>query len=546
MPDLFQFQPATLAQGQAPPAPQQQAVPALPGLDPNDPQTAMLLAAARGQAAPKVDPFALVGTPLAARPQAPAPAAPQEGFRPVMAGPARPAGPSPGMKLLDTLDASDKRVQEALGGVRDANAESSAAAGDVGWGAQAANQEAIDRMGELQTVQQEHMSRAIDSVRQTRTEIDDELKNLPAIDPNRWFASKNTAGQLTSAIAVALGAAAQGISKGAVPNSALQIVQSAIDRDVEAQKANVTTKLSALQKKHEFMRDDWARATWQSDQMDRLKVEGLEKARLRLAGYTAQAQSANDKAKLAGLDAQIVGEVEKLTQGMATRRYQMQQAQATGGGGSSEAAMQQRYQKYAEGQLNKGETPIPWSQYRSTMMGNPQAQAPKPGAGSDPLSALAPKDRERGYLLPDGTVALAPTKEAAQQARELVNAHGAVKAGIAQAKELRAKHGGGFTGLPLVGDRADAQAAEQINKDLSVPLARLQGVEGAVGEAEADRARTRIGGDITKYGSSVDKALANADKWADEQFAAKIKQFGGRAAAAPAALPFGATPGIKR
>jgi hypothetical protein len=67
-------------------------------------------------------------------------------------------------------------------------------------------------------------------------EIDEALVNR-RIDPQRAFS--NTASKLMSVIGIALGAFAQAYSRGRIPNTALAIIDKAIERDIEAQKSEI-------------------------------------------------------------------------------------------------------------------------------------------------------------------------------------------------------------------------------------------------------------------------------------------------------------------
>lgn len=68
------------------------------------------------------------------------------------------------------------------------------------------------------------------------------------IEPNRAF--KNTWQSVGAAIAVAMGAFAQGLSGGKVPNTALQIINDAVRRDIEAQKTEFEKQRGLLTTKN--------------------------------------------------------------------------------------------------------------------------------------------------------------------------------------------------------------------------------------------------------------------------------------------------------
>lgn len=96
--------------------------------------------------------------------------------------------------------------------------------------------------------------RALESMQKiNRAKLDDydkgtaELEedyNNSKIDPNRAFSS--TGSKVAAAIAIALGSFAQGMSRGQMPNSALQIIEGAIKRDVDAQKTEMQKNRDVL------------------------------------------------------------------------------------------------------------------------------------------------------------------------------------------------------------------------------------------------------------------------------------------------------------
>lgn len=67
------------------------------------------------------------------------------------------------------------------------------------------------------------------------------------VDPNQFWENKSLAGKVTAALAVGLGA--YGAAMTGTPNFALNIITDAINRDVDAQKANIALKEKGLQAK---------------------------------------------------------------------------------------------------------------------------------------------------------------------------------------------------------------------------------------------------------------------------------------------------------
>jgi hypothetical protein len=97
-------------------------------------------------------------------------------------------------------------------------------------------QKAIDDTADFETKRQTLVNAqrtAAEGVQQQIDTITSEIMNYE-IDPNRAF--KSTWQVVGAAIAAAAGAYAQGLSRNTVPNTALAIINKAIDRDIQAQK----------------------------------------------------------------------------------------------------------------------------------------------------------------------------------------------------------------------------------------------------------------------------------------------------------------------
>jgi hypothetical protein len=65
------------------------------------------------------------------------------------------------------------------------------------------------------------------------------------VDPNKYWAEKSTGAKIGVAIAMAMGAVGQALSRGN-KNYALDVIDNAIDRDIAAQKANIAAKGDAV------------------------------------------------------------------------------------------------------------------------------------------------------------------------------------------------------------------------------------------------------------------------------------------------------------
>lgn len=76
--------------------------------------------------------------------------------------------------------------------------------------------------------------------------VDKQQDVLSEIDPNRFWANKSTGSKIVGALAIALGEVGRSLT-GGQSNSALSIINDAIDRDINAQKVNNEQKLALKQ-----------------------------------------------------------------------------------------------------------------------------------------------------------------------------------------------------------------------------------------------------------------------------------------------------------
>jgi hypothetical protein len=73
------------------------------------------------------------------------------------------------------------------------------------------------------------------------------------VDPNRMYGNLSTGNKIASSVALFLGAFGAGASGG--PNLAMDVLNKAIDRDIDAQKANIDTKKNAIDLKRGAYQD---------------------------------------------------------------------------------------------------------------------------------------------------------------------------------------------------------------------------------------------------------------------------------------------------
>ena len=155
-----------------------------------------------------------------------------------------------------TVSASqfDRLINQAQGGLFRAREATKAAAGvdyqrqaDEMARAQGEAREKYEREMREYEALQERQQQALDVAENEMRMAEQELKD-GTIDPNRAYGG--VGGRVAAAFATAIGAFAQGISGGKIPNTALQIINSAIDRDIFAQKEEMRKRKDVLMNKN--------------------------------------------------------------------------------------------------------------------------------------------------------------------------------------------------------------------------------------------------------------------------------------------------------
>jgi hypothetical protein len=116
---------------------------------------------------------------------------------------------------------------------------------------------ALEHFQQQQKANDERRTKFADEMKQSESRINDELAKVQAagVDPNKYFMDQSTGSKILGAIAVGLGALGAGPlgpngSRG--PNVALQIMNDAITRDIDAQKMNMQKNLEVMGKRIGF------------------------------------------------------------------------------------------------------------------------------------------------------------------------------------------------------------------------------------------------------------------------------------------------------
>ena len=126
------------------------------------------------------------------------------------------------------------------------------------------------------------------------------MRDNPKLDPNRLYSNMDTGSKITSAIALMLGGIAQGMHGG--ENPAMQVMNNAIQRDVQAQMQDRSDKMNLFKMNQENLHDNMQAALATQSQLYTIAKFKLEAAQGQVT--SAQAQAGLQMSKL-GIDQQI-------------------------------------------------------------------------------------------------------------------------------------------------------------------------------------------------------------------------------------------------
>jgi hypothetical protein len=185
-----------------------------------------------------------------------------------------------------------QRAEQAIGAI---GQERMAMEADLSERAMKAQEEAVSRIEQDEATFAEQRREMEAELVGRRKEMDGLRTEIAAtkIDPQNYFASQPTWAKVLSLISVGIGGFASGWSGGRLQNTALQQLDAAIDRDIEAQKANLATKRGALAESQSLY--GMARQKLGDDQQAFLfaKSRQLEKASDAAARLAAEGRTEN-------------------------------------------------------------------------------------------------------------------------------------------------------------------------------------------------------------------------------------------------------------
>ena len=165
------------------------------------------------------------------------------------------------------------------------------------------------------------------------------------IDPDRWWGDKSTGGKITSAIGILLGGIAQGLNGR--ENVALKMIDKAIDRDIDAQKAGLSRDVQAASIQEGIVAQTRQLYADEAVADAAAKTLQLQAADQQMAALQAQAKVPSDQEAIGrvrvGVQQQIGALQQQMGQSLRTTVGTSTQVKAVGGskGLTREQALEQ-------------------------------------------------------------------------------------------------------------------------------------------------------------------------------------------------------------
>jgi hypothetical protein len=246
--------------------------------------------------------------------------------------------------------------QQGLG-IQDQQAQAQAAI-------QAQRQKSLEIMQAEDQERRASAQRAMAGAQQKYSEASDNLAKTE-VDPDRWWNEKSTGTKVLLAISAALGAFGSGLT--GAPNMAAQMIQSAIDRDMEAQKAGIANREKGLEAQQGLMAR--MREFYQTDDDAANAAKAFVLQRTAMQVEQLGSEAASDEARLQSqkLSAALLDQGKQLELGLqltaAQRAEQEQQARLQAQAGAAQAQAQRQRQAelldYAEWDDKARERAVP-------------------------------------------------------------------------------------------------------------------------------------------------------------------------------------------
>lgn len=408
----------------------------------------------------------------AAPPEAAETSAPAEATAPASAAPAQPTQPKPAQPAAVPVSSDLRAIDAAT--KQEADAEQKRQ--EIERNRQMAAAQLQDASLQRQAQIQKDYEAKYQAVSAKQDALANDIAN-GKIDGNRWWDSRDTGQKVSATIGMILGGIGAGMTGG--PNQALEIIQNAIGRDMEAQKANLGKKQNLL------------------------------------SMYVQQGHDVQDAMKLAA--AHEIAAVEGQLRASASRYAALETAPTAQ---SIAAQLQTKRVQMRQEVISKGyenatkQADLEIKRIQLAMAGNLPAQA----AVQNQLKMMAATgrpippeyepilDRELVVHTPEG-IRLAKDKEVRKEIDQVQQAAGELKSAISDARRFRQSNKGG-----TYAGGAVAQQARDIHARLLMALAQVHDIKGLrPNVVEQFEKQLRDAGGTFLSGTTDDKVFQSLD-----------------------------------
>lgn len=285
------------------------------------------------------------------------------------------------------------------------------------------------------------------------------------VNPDHFWETRSTGQKVSAAIGLILGGIGAGLTKG--PNYAMDVINKAIDRDMEAQKLGLQTKQNGLRMYMEQTRDlGAAQHALRADYYTAAAAK-LQGAMSTMSGEQAQAAGALQLATLqrAALSEtqQFVARKMQLDQEAKMQPLQLEQAQIgvrqARMGEQTQALTMKAIQQLTSGVASQGA----------------QGQRLEPAA----VEFLPKEFKERLVTMPDGSFSTARTPEAAKKVNDSFEAMHILREKMKRYGALLEKHPSGISSTLSPGDY---ETAQDLHASMLTDLNGIAGLNRFTGE----------------------------------------------------------------
>lgn len=281
------------------------------------------------------------------------------------------SGPSASQTYRKGILELDKRSVDATRQEQKATSESA----DIQAGYEAQMAQALDYARQDREAaflrDQAARQKVNDAMEERDKKIQAEIDAVKDIDPKHWWKEAGVGGSIIAALSMGLGALGSGLSGihgSATPNYAMQIIDNAINRDMQAQKDNLETQWNKIAKEQGLSNNKYARDQWIVEQQsqDAEKKYNLVLNQLDSLAHQSKSEVVVKNAEI--LNAQIEQRLIAIQQKTQDRMYavaQEDERKAAAAAANSPAAIANRkyndaskaYDQYFDAKKAKGEVP---------------------------------------------------------------------------------------------------------------------------------------------------------------------------------------------